>query len=76
MTAATAHALDPPLIRAGSPAPRGVFADIGGRRLRVVRAGPINDRPTIVLEHGAFGCASDWAVVQAKLAAMGLASIA
>ena len=49
---------------------------IGGRRLRVVRAGPAAGRPTIVLEHGAFGCASDWAVVQDRLAARGLGSIA
>ncbi len=61
-------------------APRGELIDVGGRRLRVVRAGPtptgVSDRPTIVLEHGAFGCASDWAVVQARLAAKGLASVA
>ena len=50
--------------------------DVGGRHLRVVRAGPVTDRPTIVLEHGAFGCASDWAVVQERLAAKGLASLA
>jgi pimeloyl-ACP methyl ester carboxylesterase len=60
----------------GSPQARGEFVDIGGRRLRVVAAGPVSDRPTIVLEHGAFGCASDWAVVQERLAAKGLASIA
>jgi pimeloyl-ACP methyl ester carboxylesterase len=56
--------------------PRGEMVDVGGRRLRVVRAGGKSDRPTIVLEHGAFGCASDWAVVQEKLAAKGLASLA
>src|SRR5580692_5243287 len=57
--------------------PRGEMADVGGRRLRFVRAGPSDsDRPTIVLEHGAFGCASDWAVVQERLAAKGLASLA
>jgi pimeloyl-ACP methyl ester carboxylesterase len=50
--------------------------DVGGRHLRVVRAGPVTERPTIVLEHGAFGCASDWAVVQERLAAKGLASLA
>lgn len=50
--------------------------DLGGRRLHVVRAGPRSDKPTIVLEHGAFGCASDWGVVQARLAAKGLHSIA
>jgi pimeloyl-ACP methyl ester carboxylesterase len=55
---------------------RGEMVDVGGRRLRVVRAGPITERPTIVLEHGAFGCAADWAVVQDRLAAKGLASLA
>jgi pimeloyl-ACP methyl ester carboxylesterase len=50
--------------------------DLGGRRLHVVQAGPCSEKPTIVLEHGAFGCASDWAVVQARLAAKGLHSIA
>ncbi|MGZ6016466.1 MAG: alpha/beta fold hydrolase [Phenylobacterium sp.] len=61
--------------RAPAP-PRGELVDVGGRRLRVVRAGPASERPTIILEHGAFGCASDWAVVQDRLAAKGLASIA
>ncbi|MBS0363876.1 MAG: alpha/beta fold hydrolase [Proteobacteria bacterium] len=56
--------------------PRGERVDIGGRRLRVVRAGVSGGRPTIVLEHGAFGCATDWTVVQERLAAKGLASIA
>ncbi len=55
---------------------RGEMVDVGGRRLRVVTAGPAGERPTIVLEHGAFGCAADWAVVQEKLAAKGLRSIA
>ena len=55
---------------------RGELVDVGGRRLRIVRAGRPSARPTIVLEHGAFGCASDWAVVQARLAAKGLASVA
>lgn len=52
------------------------MVDVGGRRLRMVRAGAPSARPTIVMEHGAFGCAADWAVVQARLAAKGLASIA
>src|SRR5437868_1116852 len=56
--------------------PRGEMIDVGGRRLRMVRAGAPSARPTIVLEHGAFGCAADWAVVQERLAAKGLASIA
>jgi pimeloyl-ACP methyl ester carboxylesterase len=52
--------------------------DIGdGRRLRAVRAGPlVSDLPIVLLEHGAFGCAADWAVVQERLAAKGLRSIA
>jgi len=57
-------------------APRGEMIDLGGRRLHVVRAGPKGAGPTVVLEHGAFGCGSDWAVVQARLAAKGLASVA
>ena len=44
--------------------PRGDLIDIGGRRLRLVRAGARGKRPTILLESGAFGCAADWAVVQ------------
>ncbi|ODT89261.1 alpha/beta fold hydrolase [Phenylobacterium sp. SCN 70-31] len=56
---------------------RGELVDIGGRRLRVVRAGPTGGaHPLIVCEHGAFGCASDWAVVQEKLAVRGLRSLA
>lgn len=61
---------------AGRHAHRGELVDIGGRRLRVVRAGPATARPLIVLECGAFGCAADWAVVQERLAARGLASLA
>jgi pimeloyl-ACP methyl ester carboxylesterase len=55
---------------------RGDLVDIGGRRLRVVRQGPPRGRPLIVCEHGAFGCAADWAVVQDGLAARGLRSLA
>ncbi|WP_293679097.1 alpha/beta fold hydrolase [uncultured Phenylobacterium sp.] len=58
---------------------RGERVDIGGRSLRVVRAGPESaDRkgPLVVCEHGAFGCATDWSVVQDKLAAKGLGSLA
>jgi pimeloyl-ACP methyl ester carboxylesterase len=65
-----------PLPKAFPKAPRGEMVDVGGRRLRIVRAGPVTNRPTIVLEHGAFGCAADWAVVQERLAAKGLASLA
>jgi pimeloyl-ACP methyl ester carboxylesterase len=56
--------------------PRGEHLDIGGRRLRVVRAGPESDGPLVVLEHGAFGCAADWTVVQERLAARGVRSLA
>ena len=59
-----------------TPAVRGAYVDIGGRRLRVVRAGPPDAQPLIVLEHGAFGSAADWAVVQDRLAAKGLRSLA
>lgn len=55
---------------------RGELIDIGGRRLRLVRAGEGQGRPTILCEHGAFGCAADWASVQARLAAQGLHSLA
>jgi pimeloyl-ACP methyl ester carboxylesterase len=55
---------------------RGDYVDIGGRRLRVVRAGPAEGGPLVVLECGAFGCAADWAVVQERLAAAGLRSLA
>jgi pimeloyl-ACP methyl ester carboxylesterase len=68
MSVAFAHAQPKP--------PRGEMVDVGGRRLRLVRAGGSSDRPTVVLEHGAFGCASDWAEVQARLAAKGLSSLA
>lgn len=55
---------------------RGELIDIGGRRMRAVRAGDKSERPMIILEAGSFGCAADWAVVQDRLAAKGLASIA
>lgn len=58
---------------------RGTRVDIGGRSLRVVRSGPEGSArkgPLVVCEHGAFGCAADWAVVQEKLSAKGLASLA
>ncbi|MBL8555844.1 MAG: alpha/beta fold hydrolase [Phenylobacterium sp.] len=56
---------------------RGERIDIGGRSLRVVRAGPAaTAAPLIVCEHGAFGCASDWTVVQERLSAKGLRSLA
>jgi pimeloyl-ACP methyl ester carboxylesterase len=51
------------------------MVDIGGRRLRAVPAGPEDASPLILLEHGAFGCAADWGVVQGRLAAKGLRSL-
>ena len=42
----------------------------------MVRAGPAGGEPLVVLEHGAFGCAADWAVVQDRLAAKGFRSLA
>ena len=62
--------------RAGYHAFRGELVDIGGRRLRIVRAGAPSEAPLIVFECGAFGCAADWAVVQERLAAQGFASLA
>ena len=64
------------MAKAGFHPTRGELVDIGGRRLRVVRAGPESVRPLIVLECGAFGCAADWAVVQQRLADKGLRSLA
>lgn len=51
--------------------------DIGGRRLRLVAAGPdAAATPTVLLEAGAFGFSADWGVVQDKLAAHGVRSLA
>ena len=58
------------------PDPRGHYLDIDGRRLHVVPAGPPQASPLIVLEAGSFGFSADWAVVQQKLAALGLRSLA
>lgn len=64
------------MAKAGFHPTRGALVDIGGRRLRIVRAGPDTTGPLIVLECGAFGCAADWAVVQQRLADRGLRSLA
>lgn len=56
--------------------PRGRFVDIGGRRMHWVEAGPPNSEPVALLEAGSFGFSADWAVVQQRLAARGLRSIA
>jgi pimeloyl-ACP methyl ester carboxylesterase len=46
---------------------RGEMIDIGGRRFRVVREGPVRGRPTVLFEAGSFGASPDFAVVQAML---------
>jgi pimeloyl-ACP methyl ester carboxylesterase len=61
---------------AGPFTPRGEFIDIGGRKLRIVCAGPADGRPTVVMEAGAFGLAADFGSVQEKLAAKGIHSCA
>jgi len=58
------------------PAIPGEMIDIGGRRLRLVRAGPADADLTVLLEAGSFGYAVDWTVIQADLAQRGLRSIA
>ncbi|MEO9213861.1 MAG: alpha/beta fold hydrolase [Caulobacteraceae bacterium] len=60
------------------PAPRGRMVEIApGRRLHLIRAGPTDGSgPLVVLEAGAFGFSADWAAVQGKLAAEGVASFA
>ena len=57
-------------------APHGAFADIGGRRLHWVGAGPTGAAPLVLLEAGSFGFSADWAVVQQRMAQRGLRSIA
>lgn len=44
--------------------------------MHLVEAGPERVSPLIVLEAGSFGFSADWAVVQARLAALGLRSLA
>jgi pimeloyl-ACP methyl ester carboxylesterase len=62
---------------AGPLSPRGRMIDIGGRRLRIVCAGPeTSAKPTVILEAGAFGFAADFGVVQDRLAAQGIRSCA
>jgi pimeloyl-ACP methyl ester carboxylesterase len=52
------------------------MVDIGGRRLHALAAGEGREGPLVVLESGAFGFSADWSVVQEKLAARGLRSLA
>ena len=61
---------------AGPPAPRGRFIAVEGRRLHVVEAGPLDQPFGVVLEAGSFGMSADWAVVQERLAALGIRSLA
>jgi pimeloyl-ACP methyl ester carboxylesterase len=58
-------------VLAATEPPRGRMVDIGeGRRLRLVCEGPAQTtRPVVWFESGAWGIATDWASVQAKLAA-------
>lgn len=56
--------------------PSGTFVDIGGRKLRLVCAGPKSGAPVIWMEAGAWGLAADFAAVQQKLTAQGLRSCA
>jgi pimeloyl-ACP methyl ester carboxylesterase len=46
---------------------RGEMIDIGGRRFRVVRQGPVGPEPTVLFEAGSFGLSADWAAVQAMI---------
>jgi pimeloyl-ACP methyl ester carboxylesterase len=59
-----------------APRPRGELIEIDGRNLHLVRAGPKSDGPTVLLEAGSFGFSADWAVVQNRLAARGIYSLA
>src|SRR5690606_37432611 len=70
------HAQGAEMTSQGFHPSRGRLVDIGGRRLRANLAGPASARPLVVLEAGSFGCAADWAVVQERLAAKGLRSLA
>lgn len=61
---------------AGPFEPSGRFVDIGGRKLRLVCAGPKSDLPVIWMEAGAWGLAADFAAIQQRLAQKGLRSCA
>lgn len=65
---------------AGPFRPSGTYVDIGGRKLRLVCAGPpaAGDptKPTVWMEAGAFGLAADFAAVQEKLSAKAIRSCA
>ncbi|MDB5452855.1 MAG: hypothetical protein JWO33_1433 [Caulobacteraceae bacterium] len=61
---------------AGPFTPSGTYVDIGGRKLRLVCAGPKSDRPVVWMEAGAFGIAADFSAIQEKLTARGIRSCA
>ena len=62
---------------AGTFKPSGTYVDIGGRKLRLVCAGPAaGQTPTVWMEAGAFGLAADFAAIQEKLTAKGIRSCA
>jgi pimeloyl-ACP methyl ester carboxylesterase len=58
------------------PDPRGRLVAVDGRRMHLVEAGPKGAGPTVLLEAGSFGFSADWAVVQKKLAELGVRSLA
>lgn len=65
------------MIATAGPLPhRGEMIDVGGRRMRIVCAGPEAARPVIILEAGAFGFAADFGTVQDQLTAKGYRSCA
>jgi len=66
------------MIATAGPLPRrGEMIDVGGRRMRIVCAGPQGtDQPIIILEAGAFGFAADFGTVQDQLTAKGLRNCA
>ena len=57
-------------------APRGEMIGVDGRNIQVVRAGPTDAHPLVLLQAGSFGFSADWAVIQTQLAAQGIASLA
>lgn len=61
---------------AGPLTPGGAYVDIGGRKLRLVCAGPKSAKPVVWMEAGAFGIAADFAAIQEKLVAKGIRSCA
>ena len=56
--------------------PSGRYVDIGGRKLRLVCAGPKSAQPVIWMEAGAWGLAADFAAIQQRLSGKGLRSCA